>query len=141
MLRKSLRVASLCAIIAGVGVIITGAYSTADAKAAAAAGIEDIMKKSFNKKSGVCPKIGPAAKEGKWDEAQKLAKELAECGAALPGNKCPMGDEKSWEKLTKQFVAETKAVAAACEKKDAAGVEAALKTLGASCKACHDAHR
>src|SRR5262245_35822018 len=118
MVRTKLRIAALAAITAGIAVILTGAFSTADAKANAAAGVEDIMKKSFNKKSGVCPKIGPAAKEGKWDEAQKLAKDLAECGSALPATACPMGDAKSWTTLTNKFAVDTKAVAAACEKKD-----------------------
>ena len=101
----------------------------------------DVMKTCFNKKSGCCPKIAPAVKDGKWDEAQKLAKELATAGAELPNTKPETGDAKSWEKLSKAFAANTKAVADACEKKDAPAAEKALKTIGGSCKACHDAHR
>jgi len=136
MVRKTLRIAALAVITAGIVVIASSA-----SKAAAAAGIEEIMKKSFNKKVGVFPKIGPAVKEGKWEDAQKYAKTLAEGGAALPATTCPQGDAKSWEKLTKKFAVETKAVADATAQKDATAVEAALKALNASCKACHDAHR
>lgn len=139
MVRKTLRAASLAVATAGMIVLTYGAVTAANANAAL--GIEDIMKKSFNKKVGVCPKIGPAVKEGKWDDAQKLSKDLAEYGAALPGTACPKGDAGSWTKLSKKFAAETKAVADAAAKKDAAATEASLKTLTGSCKACHDAHR
>lgn len=131
----------LGAMALSLGAIVAGQTAKVTAEATKAAGIEEIMKKSFNKKVGVCPKIGPAAKDGKWEDAVKLSKELAEYGSALPSNPCPMGDAKSWEKLSKKFATDTKAVAEACANKDLAAVEAALKTLTSSCKACHDAHR
>jgi len=138
MHRKLLRAFALCAATTAAVVMTYGALTAANANAL---GIEDVMKKSFNKKSGVCPKIAPAAKAGQWDEAQKLSTVLAECGAALPGTKCPKGDPASWTKLSKEFAVQTKAVSDACAKKDAAAVDAALKTLVGSCKACHTAHR
>ena len=136
MVRNLLRASALAALATAAVTLTYGSLTAANAL-----GVEDIMKKSFNKKSGVCPKIAPAVKDGKWDEAQKLATELAACGAALPDTKCPKGDAASWAKLSKDFAAQTKAVAAACAKKDAAAADAALKSLGASCKACHTAHR
>jgi cytochrome c556 len=139
MARKLLRTSALATFALAVVALSYGAFSTA--AAAEKLGLEDIMKKSFNKKVGVCPKIGPAAKEGKWDDAQKLSKELAELGAALPSTDCPKGDKASWAKLTKEFAVQTKAIADAAAKKDGAATEAALKTLGGSCKACHTAHR
>ncbi|MCE9564854.1 MAG: cytochrome c [Planctomycetes bacterium] len=102
---------------------------------------KEIMKTVFAKETGLCGKCVAAGKAEKWEDAQKLAKTMAECGAALPKNKCPKGDADSWAKLTKEFAEQTEAISKAAEAKDAVKFAAAVKTFTGSCKACHDAHK
>lgn len=93
------------------------------------------------KEKGICFKCATAGKAMKWDEAQKYAKELAACGVAIGKNKCPKGDPKSWEKLTKRFGENTQAIAKAADAKDAKAFNAAIGTFTKSCKECHSVHR
>jgi len=100
---------------------------------------KEIMKTLF--KDGTCKKCAEAGKAEKWEDAQKLSKVVAECGAALAKNKCPKGDAESWAKLTKEFAEQTEALNKAAEAKDSAKFDAAAKAITGSCKACHDAHK
>lgn len=102
--------------------------------------IKDVMK-AVAGKDGLCGKCNTAAKADKWEDAQKLAKELAECGAALAKNKCPKGNGDSWTKLSKQYAEQTAAVQKAATAKDAKAFAAAITAFTGSCKACHDAHK
>ena len=102
--------------------------------------IKDVMK-TVAGKEGLCAKCNTAAKGEKWEDAQKLAKSLAECGVNLTKTKCPKGDAKSWEKLTKQYCEDAAAVSKAAEKKDGKEFATAIKTFTGSCKTCHDAHK
>ncbi len=103
--------------------------------------IHDIMKGCFNKKVGAFPKIEPLAKEGKWDDAKKHATELKKLANFLPKTKPEKGSEESWQKLAKEFAVKADAVYDNVEKKDAAATGKAVKGVGGTCKACHDAHR
>lgn len=102
--------------------------------------IKEVMKAATGK-TGLCAKCNEAAKAEKWEDAQKLAKQLSECGAAMPKNKCPKGDAKSWEKLSKQFADDTAAINKAAQDKDSKAFAAAIGTFTKSCKTCHDAHK
>ena len=102
--------------------------------------IKDVMK-TVAGKDGLCAKCNAAAKDDKWEDAQKLAKQLTECGAALAKNKCPKGDGESWTKLSKQYAEQTVAISKAAEAKDAKEFGTAIKTFVGSCKTCHDAHK
>jgi len=103
--------------------------------------IKEVMKAVAAKETGLCGQCAAAAKAEKWEDAQKLAKKMAECASALPKNKCPLGDAESWAKLTKQYAAQAEAVSKAAESKDTEKFNDALKTFTGSCKACHEAHR
>ncbi len=104
------------------------------------ASIEHVMKTVAGKK-GLCAKCAGAAKANNWTEAQKLAKELTACGAALGKNKCPTGDAASWERLTKKYHEQTQAIAKAADAKNATAFNAAVGTFTKSCKECHSAHK
>lgn len=101
---------------------------------------KDVMK-AVAGKTGLCAKCAGAAKAANWDDAQKFAKQLNECGLALTKVPCPKGDAKSWEKLTKEYCGQTAAVSKAAQAKDAEAFGAAVKTFTSSCKTCHDAHK
>ena len=145
MVQKWIR-AAMCAAFGMVAVVVSfGAAATAAQKdkdkKEELPSISDIMKKAHTKTDGYLDKIAAAAKDGKWDEAQKTAKDLGLLADALGKNKPKMGDEKSWEKLCKKYADNTKAIADAADKKDAKEVNAALGTTRMSCGECHTAHR
>lgn len=102
--------------------------------------IQEIMK-AVGAKDGLCARCNQAAKGEKWADAQKLGKQLAECGLNLTKTKCPKGDAASWEKLTKQYCEQAAAIAKAADNKDAKAFNEAIGAFVKSCKACHDAHK
>jgi cytochrome c556 len=102
--------------------------------------ISEIMKKVCSKK-GACSKVETAVKDGKWDDAQKEAKTMTDLGSKLGKNSPPKGDKEDWDKLTKKFSTQAKAIADAADKKDSDGATTAIKAFKGSCKACHDAHK
>ena len=127
--------------VAAVGLVAGRARTADDKKDDTAPTVKQIMSMGHKGADALMNKIGAAAKAGKWDVAQKAATGLAENGAKLGKNVSKKGDAKSWEMLAKKYAEDTKAVAEAAEKKDADATKTALGTLGASCKACHDAHK
>jgi cytochrome c556 len=76
-----------------------------------------------------------------WDEVKKDAKEIARLGAMLGKLDPPKGDKDSWQKLTKAYAENTKALDTAAAKMDKDAAKAAAAKLGESCDACHKAHR
>jgi cytochrome c556 len=127
------------------GAVLSGFAAIALCLAAEAADekvapIKTVMK-TIAGKEGLCAKCGAAGKGEKWEDAQKIAKDMAACAANLPKNKCPKGDAASWEKLSKQFAEQAAAVSKAAEAKDSKEFSAALKAFTGSCKTCHDAHK
>ena len=81
------------------------------------------------------------AKPTNWDEIQKTTKPFAELGPALGKNDPPKGDKESWKKFSATYADQTKAIDDAAQAKDLDALKASQKALGASCKACHTAHR
>ena len=102
--------------------------------------VKEVMK-AVAGKEGLCAKCNAAAKGEKWEDAQKLAKQLTDCCAALPKNDCPKGDAESWKKLTKQAAEQTEAIKKAADAKDSKEFATAIGAFTKSCGACHDAHR
>lgn len=126
------------AVLAGLAMLVVClAVDAADEKAPT---IKEVMK-AVSAKDGLCAKCNAAAKGEKWEDAQKLAKELTACGAALGKNKCPKGDAESWAKLTKQYAEQSEAIKKAADAKDSKAFSEAIGTFTKSCKACHDAHK
>jgi len=102
--------------------------------------IKEIMKKVPGK-DGMVAKTSAAAKAEKWEDAQKLAKQLAEYGEALGKNKPKKGDNDAWAKHSKGFAESMSAISEGAEKKDKDAVTEAAAKFGKSCKACHEAHK
>ena len=72
--------------------------------------IKDVMKKGFNKRKGLLPKV---TKGSATDEEKK---ELHEMFVALSKNKPPRGEEESWKKFTGALVKAGKMVVDGDEK-------------------------
>lgn len=105
--------------------------------------VEQIMEKAHKQKTGLRDKITTETKKDKpdWDNVKKMTSEFVDLANALEKNKPPKGDEKSWQKLSKEYAGQVKTLDDAAGKKDKAAVDKANKTLGANCKGCHDAHQ
>lgn len=103
--------------------------------------VKEIMKAGHKGDDAHMAKVVLAVKDGKWEDAQSHAKDLADNGTLLGKNTPKKGDPKSWEKLTTKYADNTKALYEATQKKDADASKAALENLGASCKECHSVHR
>jgi hypothetical protein len=101
--------------------------------------ISEIMLKGHKGTDSYIARVKNAAKDDKWEDAQKYAKTLAFFGENLGKNKPPKGDDKSWKKMTEKYAESTKAVYKATEDKDAKAVNKALGSI--DCKGCHSAHR
>ena len=142
MAQQWIRPAVVAAFVVAVIGLAAGTAATAqDKKDDKAPTVKQIMAMGHKGADALMTKIGKAAKDGKWEVAQKAATGLAENGAKLGRNVTKKGDAKSWETLTAKYAEDTKAVADAAEKKDADATKTALATLGTSCKTCHDAHK
>ncbi len=137
MVRKALKVTFAGAI--GLLALVVAVGSTGTAAEDKTVDTSTIMKKSFKDKNNYSAAVKAAAKDGKWEDATKLAKEWAALGAALGKNKPNKGEAKGWEEQCAKFVDTTKAIVKACEDKDAKAVN---KSAGAfNCAGCHKAHR
>jgi len=76
-----------------------------------------------------------------WEAIQKSTKDFVILGAALEKNDPPRGEKASWKTQADKYFANSKAMDDAASAKDLAGFQAAHKSIGASCKSCHDAHQ
>jgi cytochrome c556 len=106
--------------------------------------IKEVMKKLHGKgaNSGIAKlKKGLAARSPDWKAVQKTTKSFATLGAALPKNEAPKGDQDAYKKLADAYAANAKALDDGAEQEDLDAAKAAFGKIGASCKACHSAHR
>ena len=133
------------ALLAAFGVVAVavagGGLSADDKKDEKLPDIGEIMKKAHGKTDGYLTKLKTAAKGGKWDEAKSTAKDLTIVADALAKNEPPKGDKKSWEKLTKEYIATSKKIDEAAKKEDAKGVNDGVGKIGMSCGGCHKARK
>ena len=142
MSRKLTRFALCAAFGAAVVALSVESASSADEKKSdKVPPIKEIMKGAHGGDDAHVARIVAAVKGGKWEDAQKSSKALAEEGAVLGKNTPKRGDAKSWETLAKKYAETTKAVHEATDKKDKDATGAALDTLRASCKECHMSHK
>jgi cytochrome c556 len=135
---KSWIAVALVAVIIPVGAVSFGSNASEDPKT------EDIMKGLFKKGSGkfnTVLKKEVAATPTDWEAIQKTTKEIHELGESLEKAEPEKGDKESWTKMAGKFGEHTKELHEAAEAKDLNKVKAAQKSIGGSCKSCHDAHR
>ncbi len=105
--------------------------------------IEDIMQAVNKKKGGLHSDVGAALKMSTvdWDTVQAKTKQYAAMADFLGKNDAPKGSKASWDKLTKMYADDAKALNAAAEKKDKATAMTTWNKLSRECMACHKAHR
>jgi cytochrome c556 len=105
--------------------------------------IKDIMIKAHKPGKSLLANIMGELKEDEpdWSDVQKDSKELVELGTALGKNTPPKGDQASWDRLTKAYLANVQSLEAAAESKNKSAAQTALKQMQGSCRACHMAHR
>lgn len=128
-------------ILAGPVVLIAAAMASgADDKTPT---IKDAMKinKGGPKSAAGQLKTKLSAASPDWESVQKTTKEFLGLAEALGKNEPPKGDDASWKKLSGLYAKDFKALNDAAKDKDKDAAQAAQKKIGASCKACHQAHR
>jgi cytochrome c556 len=104
---------------------------------------KQIMKICFDEEEGLLEVLTTMAKEKepKWDKISEKTGAWVKAAEDLGKNKPKKGTAESWEKLTKKFVDDAKALDTAAGKKEAEKLLAALKPLETSCKGCHPSHK
>ena len=106
-------------------------------------GIKEIMAR-LNKPGGIYPAIAKELKadDTDWDDIQQQAKTFEKLATALGKNSPPKGDAASWERLTKEYADNARALEQAASRKDRTATKAAHARLGGStCATCHKAHQ
>lgn len=134
-------------IAAGIGgvllsVVLMSSQTVGAANLAAAPNVEEIMQKVYKPK-GLHKAVGKSLElaDVDWAAVSTMTTDYAKLVGDLPKCKCPKGDAASWEKLTKQSAADSKALNDAVAKKDKTAALAVWGKLNKSCQACHDEHR
>lgn len=105
--------------------------------------IKQVMDKLHKGSNSHLAKLKKALASGSpdWKAIQKSTKEFKELSAALPKNEAPKGDQEDFKKLAEAYAANAKDMDEAANEEDLAKTKAAFRKAGASCKACHTAHR
>jgi cytochrome c556 len=105
--------------------------------------IEQVMEKLHKGANSPLAKLKKAlaASSPDWKAIQKSTKSFADLGAALPKNEAPKGDQEAYTKLADAYAANAKTLDEAAKQEDLTLAKAAFRKIGASCKACHTAHR
>ncbi len=104
--------------------------------------IEKIMKTLHGKKGNLKAAQAEVKRESPdWAKVEKEAKVIVKYAGYLSKNDPPRGEKSSFEKLAKSYESHAKALEKAAKKEDLKGAREATKKLGASCKACHTAHK
>jgi cytochrome c556 len=103
--------------------------------------ISAILKKAHAGDEAFRASIAEALKEKDFEKAGTTMKAWGALAPHLGDFDPPKGDKKSWEKLTKKYANDVKALSKAVTNKNAKAATAALKTINDSCGKCHTAHR
>ena len=76
-----------------------------------------------------------------WKDVKDLTEDFVKLGAGLAKNKPPKGDNSAYLKRADAYHEYAKSLNDAAKAKDKTKAQAALNKIGASCKACHSAHK
>lgn len=136
------RVASLAAVVAiALGMtLVTRSWAADDSKVPTTKEIMTKLNKGPDCLKAVLAKELRGDSQD-WATIQKQTKDFAEAAAALGKNTPKKGDKDSWEKFTKAYATDAKALASAADKKDLDECKTAQSKLDKSCMSCHQAHR
>lgn len=116
---------------------------SAGAGSADAPSVKEIMGKA-NKPTGIYFNLALDLKDENpsWPDIQQEAKDLAKLAAALRQTTPPRGDKDSWDRHTKAYAENAKALEQATAKMDQKAAQAAHAKMGGdACMACHKAHK
>jgi hypothetical protein len=105
--------------------------------------VKEIMGKA-NKPTGIYFTLALDLKDDNpsWPDIQQEAKDLAKLAAALRQATPPRGEKESWEKLTKTYADNAKALEQATAKMDQKAAQTAHARMGGdACMTCHKAHK
>lgn len=125
------------------GLAVVLGSCTIFAQGSAAPTIKEIMKK-VNGPTGVYFNLARELKADNpaWDEALLQTRSLVRHLGELPKIKPPQGDNASWDKLTRDYLARAQALDQAVQKRDRPAALAAHQQMGnPTCTNCHKAHR
>jgi hypothetical protein len=127
----------LACAAAGLALLAVGVAVAADPT------IKDIMTKAHKGGKSLLANINGELKEDEpdWNDVQRDTKELLQLGSSLGKNTPPKGDQASWDRLTKAYVATAQSLETAAEGKNKSAAQSALKQIQGSCRGCHQAHR
>lgn len=130
-------------LASGLTLLAVLALVTGPAVAQKEPSIKEIMTKAHKGGNSIIASVGKELRgdEPDWADIQSQSKELVKLGTSLGKNEPPRGDRQSWDKLTKDYLKNAKALNAAAQNKDKAAAMAAHRRLGESCKNCHKAHK
>jgi cytochrome c556 len=127
----------LVCVAAGLVLLAVGVAVAADPT------IKEIMTKAHKGGKSLLANLNADLKDDEpdWNDIQKDTKELVDLGTSLGKNTPPKGDQASWDRLTKAYLANVKTLDGAAENKNKGAAQTALKQIQGSCKECHMAHR
>jgi cytochrome c556 len=130
-------------LVLGLGAVCAVSAPPLPAQADKPSEVKQVMVKVNKTGTGLYPTIVQELRQDdtNWDEVKKDAKEIARLTATLGKLDPPKGEKDSWQKLTKAYAENTKALDAAAAKMDKEATKAAAAKLGESCDTCHKAHR
>ena len=128
--------AALAASVLAVLVLAAGADDSTPS-------IKEIMGKLHKGANAPLAKLKTALKSDTpdWKDVQELSKLFVSQGAGLAKNQPPKGDKSAFDKRAKDYYQYAKALDDAAKAEDKAKAQSALNKIGASCKACHSAHK
>ena len=129
-------------LAAAVALTMMLAQRPAGAGSADAPTVKEIMGKA-NKPNGIYDNLRQDLKDDNpsWPDVQKEAKELATLIDALRQATPPRGDKDSWDKLTRAYADNAKALVQATAKMDLDAARAAQAKMADGCMTCHKAHK
>ena len=137
-MRSLICVASLLTVLAVAGFVSQTAASDDETPS-----IEKIMETLHKGKMAPVNVVKAELKNESpdWAKVEKEAKIIEKFGAFLAKNDPPRGEKSSYEKLAKAYESHAKALVKAAGRENLKGAREAMKKIGASCKACHTAHK
>lgn len=105
--------------------------------------IKEVMGKLHKGANAPLAKLNTALKSDSpdWKNVQDLSKDFVILGAALSKNGPPRGEKADYVKLADAYHGNAKDLDTAAKAEDKTKAKAALGKIGASCKACHTAHK
>jgi len=103
--------------------------------------IEEIMEKAHEGDDAYRVAVTKAIKAKDYKAAAGPMKAWSTLAPYLGSFKAPMGDQKSWKKLSKQYADQVKDLAVAVNKKDQKKALSTLTRINVSCGTCHKLHK